>query len=67
MREVDFSNAGKRIQSVSDPTDAGWMPSYSYESVAETLHLLESPVNAARLAQSILQLRAGRATERSVA
>lgn len=37
-----------------------------WDSIQETLHLLSSPVNAARLRESIAQLDAGRGTEREL-
>lgn len=37
-----------------------------YNSVMETLHLMSSPSNAARLAKSIAELRASKAVEREL-
>ena len=37
-----------------------------YEALEETAYLLRSPANAARLAESIRQLEAGRAQEREL-
>ena len=37
-----------------------------FDSMMETLHLLKSPVNAARLAAAIAQLDAGKGTERDL-
>lgn len=37
-----------------------------WDSIQETLHLLSSPANAARLRESIVQLDAGRGTEREL-
>jgi len=37
-----------------------------YEGMMETLHLLKSPANAARLLRSIEQANSGRATEREL-
>ena len=38
-----------------------------WDAIQETLHLLSSPVNAARLREAIAQLDAGRGTERTLA
>jgi antitoxin YefM len=37
-----------------------------YDSMMETLHLLKSPANAARLAVAIAELDAGQGTERDL-
>ncbi|BAQ71591.1 type II toxin-antitoxin system Phd/YefM family antitoxin [Rhodovulum sulfidophilum] len=37
-----------------------------YNAIQETLHLLKSPENAARLRSSIAQLEAGEGTERDI-
>jgi antitoxin YefM len=37
-----------------------------YQSMAETLHLLSSPANAAHLAESIAQYRTGQARRRAL-
>ena len=44
-----------------DGADAVVMSLAQYQSMAETLHLLSSPANAAHLAESIAQYRAGQA------
>ena len=44
-----------------DGADAVVMSLAHYQSMAETLHLLSSPANAAHLAESIAQYRAGKA------
>lgn len=47
--------------------DAVVMSLDHYNSLLETLHLLQSPANAAHLAQSIKQLRGGKAKKRELA
>lgn len=37
-----------------------------YEAIEETLYLIRTPANAARLARSIADIEAGRATEREL-
>lgn len=37
-----------------------------YEAIEETLYLIRSPANAARLARSIADIEAGRVTEREL-
>ena len=44
-----------------DGADAVVMSLAQYQSMAETLHLLSSPANAAHLAESIAQYRTGQA------
>lgn len=46
--------------------DAVVMSLDHYNSLMETLHLLQSPANAAHLAQSIKQLRGGKAKKRAL-
>ena len=47
--------------------DAVVMSLDHYNSLMETLHLLQSPANAAHLAESIKQLRDGKAKKRALA
>lgn len=47
-----------------DGGDAVVMSLAYYQSMAETLHLLSSPANAAHLAESIAQYKAGKAKRR---
>lgn len=49
-----------------DGADAVVMSLAHYQSMAETLHLLSSPANAAHLAESIAQYRAGKAKRREL-
>ena len=50
-----------------DGADAVVMSLAQYQSMAETLHLLSSPANAAHLAESIAQYRTGQARRRALA
>ncbi|MFZ3041356.1 MAG: type II toxin-antitoxin system prevent-host-death family antitoxin [Thiobacillus sp.] len=47
--------------------DAVVMSLDHYNSLMETLHLVQSPANAAHLAKSIKQLRSGKAKKRELA
>ena len=49
-----------------DGADAVIMSLDHYQSVMETLHLVSSPANAARLAKAIAQDRAGKAKPRKL-
>ena len=49
-----------------DGADAVVMSLAQYQSMAETLHLLSSPANAAHLTESIAQYRAGQARRRAL-
>lgn len=74
MRIVSYSQARNNLKSVFDQTiddadvtivtrregqNAVVMGEEYYNSLMETLHLLSSPRNAAHLAQSIAEFRAG--------
>jgi len=78
MKVVTYSHARNALKSVLDGVmqdadvtiisrrdaegDAVVMSLESYNSIMETLHLTSNPANAAHLARSIAELRAGRAT-----
>ena len=82
MRIVTYSHARNALKTVLDSVvqdadvtiisrrdaegDAVVMSLDHYNSLMETLHLLQSPANAAHLAQSIKQLRGGKAKPRSL-
>lgn len=74
MRTVHFSDARNSLKAVIDQAiadadvtlitrrdapNAVLMSQEHYDSLMETVHLLRSPANAAHLARSIQQLRAG--------
>lgn len=79
MRTVHFSDARNNLKAIIDQTiedadvtlitrrdapNAVIMSQAYYDSLMETLYLLRSPKNAARLMESIAQLRAGKSVER---
>jgi antitoxin YefM len=81
MRIVNFSEARNNLKDIIDQVvadadvtvisrrdapDAVVMSLDHYNSLIETVHLLSSPANAARLAHSIAQLRAGQARQRAL-
>ncbi|MEO6352885.1 MAG: type II toxin-antitoxin system prevent-host-death family antitoxin [Burkholderiaceae bacterium] len=81
MRIVNFSDARNSLKNVIDQVvedadvtviarrdapDAVVMSFDYYSSLMETVHLLGSPANAAHLARSISQLRAGQAHSREL-
>lgn len=81
MRIINFSDARNSLRSVIDQVvedadvtvisrrdapDAVVMSFDHYSSLMETVHLLSSPANAAHLARSIAQARAGRSTQRDL-
>ena len=78
MRVVNFSDARNRLKSVLDEVvedsdytvisrrdaeDAVVMSLDSFNGLMETVHLLQSPANAAHLAKSIAQYRSGKVEE----
>lgn len=79
MRVINFTEARKSLRSVldrvvedadctviarRDAEDAVVMSVDHYNSLMETVHLLKSPANAARLAQSISEHERGKAVVR---
>ena len=82
MRVVNFSEARNSLKTVidrviddadytviarRDAPDAVVMSLDHYESIMETMHLLSTPANAAHLAKSIAQHKAGKASRRELA
>lgn len=81
MRIINFSDARGNLRAVIDQVvedadvtvisrrdapDAVVMSFDHYSSLMETVHLLSSPPNAAHLAKSIAQARAGRVQRREL-
>lgn len=81
MRIINFSDARSSLRTVIDQVvedadvtviarrdapDAVIMSFDHYSSLMETVHLLSSPANAAHLAKSIAQARAGGAQSREL-
>ena len=81
MRIINFSEARNSLRNVIDQVvedadvtvisrrdapDAVVMSFDYYSSLMETVHLLSSPANAAHLAKSIAQARAGEAKPRAL-
>jgi antitoxin YefM len=82
MRVVSYTEARNSLKSVldgvvddaditiitrRDAQDAVVMSLSYFQSMAETLHLLENPANAAHLANSIAEHKAGKAVRRKLA
>ncbi len=82
MKIVSYSEARSSLKSVldnvhddadvtiisrRDGADAVVMSFDYYQSIMETMHLLGSPANAAHLAKSIAQHKAGKARQRELA
>jgi antitoxin YefM len=82
MKIVSYSEARSSLKSVldnvhddadvtvisrRDGADAVVMSFDYYQSIMETVHLLGSPANAAHLAKSIAQHKAGKARQRELA
>lgn len=81
MRVVSYSEARSSLKAVLDTVtddhditvinrrdgaDAVVMSFEHYQSVMETLHLVSSPANAAKLAKAIAQDKAGKAKPRKL-
>lgn len=81
MRIINFSDARNSLRAVIDQVvddadvtviarrdapDAVVMSFDYYSSLMETVHLLSSPANAAHLAKSLAQARAGQAKHREL-
>lgn len=81
MRIINFSDARNSLRAVIDQVvedadvtviarrdapDAVIMSLDHYSSLIETVHMLSSPANAAHLAKSIAQYRAGKAIKREL-
>lgn len=81
MRIINFSDARNSLRAVIDQVvedadvtvisrrdapDAVVMSFDHYSSLMETVHLLSSPANAAHLARSIAQARAGQVQQREL-
>ena len=82
MRIITYSEARSSLKSVLDTVsddadvtiisrrdgaDAVVMSLDHYQSIMETMHLLSTPANAAHLAKSIAQHKAGKAVRRALA
>jgi antitoxin YefM len=63
---LDNVHADVTIISRRDGADAVVMSLGHYQSIMATMHLLYTPANAAHLAQSIAQHKAGQAVKRSL-
>ena len=81
MRVVNYSEARNSLKAVldgvaqdhditiinrRDGADAVVMSLEHYQSVMETMHLMASPANAAKLAKAIAQDKAGKAKSRKL-
>ena len=62
-----YEDADVTVISRRDGADAVVMSLDHYESIMETMHLLSTPANAAHLAKSIAQHKAGKASRRELA
>jgi antitoxin YefM len=60
-------DADVTVISRRDGADAVVMSLDHYENIMETMHLLSTPANAAHLAKSIAQHKAGKASRRELA
>lgn len=81
MKVITYSEARNSLKSVLDAVhddadvtiisrrdgaDAVVMSFDHYQSIMETMHLLATPANAAHLAESIAQRKAGKAVRRAL-
>ena len=81
MRIISYSEARNSLKSVLDTvsddadvtvisrrdgTDAVVMSFDHYQSIMETMHLLSTPANAAHLAKSVAQHKAGKSVRREL-
>jgi antitoxin YefM len=81
MRVINFSDARNRLRNVLDEVasdrdytiisrrdaeDAVVMSLDQFNSLKETVHLLQSPANAAHLAKSIKQYQSGKTVKRAL-
>lgn len=62
-----YEDADVTVISRRDGADAVVMSLDHYQSIMETMHLLATPANAAHLAKSIAQHKAGKAARRELA
>ncbi|GAB4218477.1 MAG: type II toxin-antitoxin system prevent-host-death family antitoxin [Rhodoferax sp.] len=60
-------DADVTVISRRDSADAVVMSLDHYQRIMETMHLLSTPANAAHLAKSVAQHKAGKATRRDLA
>lgn len=66
MLDRVHEDADVTVISRRDGADAVVMSLDHYQSMMETMHLLSTPANAAHLAKSIEQHKAGKATRREL-
>ena len=66
MLDTVHDDADVNISSRRDGADAVVMSLDHYQSIRETIHLLSTPANAAHLAKSIAQHKAGKAVRREL-
>ena len=66
MLDTVHEDADVAIISRRDGADAVVMSLDHYQSIMETMHLLATPANAAHLAKSIAQHKAGKAARREL-
>lgn len=64
LEEVNLDHT--EIEITSKSGSAILISAHEYNSLIETVHLLRSPANAARLAETAEQVREGRVTQREL-